>query len=280
MPVDLGDLLPDLGTTVTDNSTGALANASTVTLTLTLPDGSSLVSPTTITVTNPSTGVYRASYETTQAGMHRARWVADGSNCDGAYEQSWHVESTPTGGLVSVDDALAHLGSPTLSSAQTEQLRATILAATRVCGSYIGRTLARESATEVYSGGKGAIALRRTPVISVTSVTESGTALTGSDWVLDTVGWLLHRGSTTSASRWAAGRANVSVTYVAGYADPPADVRLAVLREVEHLWQRTQQAPHPALAAEAFDEFMMRDGSSPSRLVRTLLDPHKAVGIA
>lgn len=280
MPIDLGDLLPDLGTTVTDNTTGALANATTVTLTLTLPDGTTLTSPAGVTVTNPSTGIYRASYETVQAGRHTARWVADGNNCDGAYEQAWDVESS-TGGLVSVDDALAHLGSPSLSSAQLEQLRATILAATRVCGSYIGRQLARESATETYSGGTGAIALRRTPVISVTTVVESGTTLAATDWVLDTVGWLLHRGSTTSASRWATGRANVAVTYVAGYSNPPADLRLAVLREVEHLWQRTQQAPHPALAAESFDEFMIRDqfASIPAP-VRYMLDPHKSPGIA
>lgn len=280
MPVDLGDLLPDLGTVTTDNTTGALATPTTVTLTLTLPDGTTLTSPAGITVTNPSTGIYRATYETVQAGRHTARWVADGANCDGAYEQAWVVESS-TGGLVSVDDALAHLGSPSLTSAQAEQLRATVLAATRVCGSYIGRQLVRESATETYSGGRGAIALRRTPVISVATVVESGTTLTASDWVLDTVGWLLHRGSTTSASRWASGRANVSVTYVAGYASPPADLRLAVLREVEHLWQRTQQAPHSALGGEAQDEFMLRDAASSIPWpVRYMLDPYKAVGIA
>jgi hypothetical protein len=279
MPVDLGDLLPDLGTVTTDNSTGALATPTTVTLTLTLPDGSTLVSPAGIAVTNPSTGIYRASYETVQAGLHRARWVADGNNCDGVYEQVWTVEPTPRGAIVSIDDALAHLGDPTLTDAQQEQLRATILAATRVCGSHIGRTLARESATETYSGGKCEIALRRTPVISVSSVTESGTALTASDYVLDPAG-LLVRGSTTAQSRWAAGRSNVSVTYVAGYTDPPADLRLAVLREVEHLWQRTQQAPHPALGAEEDDEFLRRDAAAIPWPVRYLLDPYRAPGFA
>jgi hypothetical protein len=41
--IRVGDVLPDLGVTTTSNSTGALADPTTVRLTVTLPDGTTKV---------------------------------------------------------------------------------------------------------------------------------------------------------------------------------------------------------------------------------------------
>lgn len=63
---------------------------------------------------------------------------------------------------------------------------------------------------------------------------------------LDGPGLSWCRTSAGSASAYA-DRGAVA-TYRAGYASTPPWLRLATKRLVEHLWQRTQQAPHPALS--------------------------------
>jgi hypothetical protein len=68
---DLSDSVP-LAVDIKD-SAGALTNATTITLTLTLPDGTT----TAPSVTNPPsvTGQYRVTYVPVQEGRHVVRWV-------------------------------------------------------------------------------------------------------------------------------------------------------------------------------------------------------------
>jgi hypothetical protein len=73
VPYDLGDAVP-LRIEVRDPSTGSLASA-TVSITLTAPDGTS-GSPD---ITNPSTGVYRASPTVDQIGLWVGAWTTSGT---------------------------------------------------------------------------------------------------------------------------------------------------------------------------------------------------------
>jgi hypothetical protein len=103
--IDVGDLLPDLGVMVY-NTAGALATA-TVTLTITLPDGTS----TAPSVTSASTGVYSATYTTTMAGRHVARWTATnitGGATQERYEATYDVSSAANS-IVGLDDAKTYL---------------------------------------------------------------------------------------------------------------------------------------------------------------------------
>ena len=110
------------------------------------------------------------------------------------------------------------------------------------------------------------------------SMTIDGTVWPTTDYRLD--GPVL---SWTGAPSGAASYADegIRIVYRAGYTSTPPWLRLAVLRLAEHLWQQTQQAPHPALGqvGGGFDE------SAPSTLsyllpyqVASLIDRHRVLG--
>jgi hypothetical protein len=99
---EIGD--PVTLTVLVKDSTGTPANAGTMNLAITLPDG------TAGTVTNPVTGVagaYSYVYTTTTSGSHIATWTATGANA-GVYVDTFHVELEPQG-MVSLSEVKAHL---------------------------------------------------------------------------------------------------------------------------------------------------------------------------
>lgn len=276
MPFDLGDIVP-LTLNIKDTN-GNAANATSVVLTITLPDGTT----TTPGVTNSATGTYQVDYTATQAGLHIARWVASGTNA-GAYVDSFTVDSIADVGLVSLAELKAHINTPATSgTTYDDELRSILSAATQVCSDYVQRPLVRATYVETYDGGQPSIILRQTPVISVTTVVESGTTLAASDYFLDAQGNLLWRGDPSATSWWVYGVSNVTVTYVAGWADPPQSLRMAVKRMAEHLWTRTQQAPHPAFGAQygsaVGDETMPKTTYLLPYAVQSLLNPYRTSG--
>lgn len=84
MSYDVGDIVP-LGIIVTD-SAGTQVDTTPVTLTITLPDGTTV----TPTVANLSVGEYSVQYTTSQSGRHTYRWLAGGTY-PGAHEGSFYV---------------------------------------------------------------------------------------------------------------------------------------------------------------------------------------------
>jgi hypothetical protein len=126
-----------------------------------------------------------------------------------------------------------------------EQLRQFCIDACDAVELDLGRIVARRTVVETYDGGGEALLLRSTPLISVTTVVESGTTVTA--YVPDTDRGMLWRGTTISQQSWARGRRNIVVTYVAGYVNPPPAVRYAAKGAIQMAWQESQQAPHPLL---------------------------------
>jgi hypothetical protein len=235
-----------------------LANAGSVTCALTLPD-LTVASPT---VVNDDPGKYSFDFTPTgaqiQAGLHQYVVTATGGVLAGLVRKwsgSYDVDNDAP--LVSVRDAVDHLRATTTITAakDLEQLRWLILVATDAIERDLDRYIVRRSVTEVHNGSQHAIILRHTPVISVTSVTESGVLVDPSGYLLDSATGFLYRGTTSYANRFAWGYQNVSVTYVAGYANPPRVARLAALNLVQSLYQQSQTAFHPGIdesSAEAF----------------------------
>lgn len=245
--MDLGDTLR-FKSDLTDGS-GTLVNALTVTLTITLPDATTV----TPSVTNPptTTGKYLYDYVTSAlspAGRYVGQWLFTmGGGATTSYVETFDVGPS----LVTVDEAVAHLrGSGVITSADDlEQLQFLTFVATDAVERDLGRAIARRTVVETHNGGGGAIALRKSPIISITSVTEGGVTVSPTfGYVPDLESRILYRGSSLVPQSFAWGRQNVTVTYVIGYTSVPATVRKVALNLIQAAWQGSQQAPHPALS--------------------------------
>lgn len=245
MGYDIGDVAT-LAVQITSDA-GVLANAGAVTLTITLPDGTSTGS---LTPTNSSTGVYEYDYTPTQVGVHGVRWVATGTNA-GAYTDSFVVDAYPPAQIVSLAQLKAALSISSSDSTKDESLREYLAQATDLAERYCNRTLRRKAIVETHDGGRQAVCLYAPPVLSVTSVVEDGVTLSASDYVLNAPAGILYRGSKDSRLTWDDGLQTVVVTYVAGYASPPLVAQRAVIDIARWMFQRTSQGPRPGFGQSA-----------------------------
>ncbi len=249
------------------NDAGVAVNPTTATLTITQPDGT-VAAGTAVALPPAVTGNLVYDFTTTQAGLHAVHWA---TTVPSTAEDDLFVVERPASMLVSVDEAVSHLRASGIltSDADREQLQWLCMAATDTVERDLGRVLTRRTFTEVYNGGDPAIVLRQSPVISVTSVTDSLAALSASDYTLDQSTGILYRGGTSTYwTRFTTGRQSVSVTYVAGYTDPPRVVRMVALNIVQNSWQMSQQAFHPGLDESAAGDVFAALGSLPSTMQR------------
>jgi hypothetical protein len=280
--VDLGDTLTfksDLYDKPPDQG-GVLVNAPTVTLTITLPDGSTVLG----SVQNPpaTTGKYLYDYTTSVlglAGRYVGRWLftlAGGKTT--SYVEAFDVGAS----LVSVDEAMAHLRAVGIitTADDLDQLQWLTFVATDAIERDLARVLVRRTIVETHDGGRWAIVLRQQPVISITSVTETGVTLSSvSGYVLDTFSGVLSRGSWLVPTRFWPGRQNIVVTYVAGETNAPPIARKVALNTIQGMWQQSQQAPHPAMAEFAGNSTFV-DTSSLTPVERDAYNSLRIVGIA
>lgn len=263
---DLGDLVP-LGIQVRDED-GNLANASSVTLTITKPDNTTA----NIAVDNPPSimGEYTADYLPVDEGRYLVRWVTQGPAA--AFTDSFDIRDMGKRSIISLAEAKAHLNMSQSRTKDDEELRAMIEAATSVVERHRNEIVARRTFVEhAVMGTSSRMALMHTPVISVTSIVDSSGA------VFDPAGWVLdgQNGTLTKAGGGWSRNADLVVTYEAGYAQIPAHYLLAAKIIMAHLWQtqRIQQVgPQPTLGgASRRDEQIV----TPSGLGFAI--PHRAI---
>jgi hypothetical protein len=268
---DLGDTLRFKSDVYDSNN--ALTTPQTIALTVTLPDGTT-ATPTPVV---SSTGKYYADYvTTTQAGRYVGQWLFTFSGG----KTTSYVETFDVGAsLITVDEAVAHLRANGIitSADDLEQLQWLCLVATDAVERDLARVIARRTITETHDGGSWSVILRQSPVISVTGVTQFGVAI--ADFHVDEFG-ILYRGSTNySTFPFLWGRQNVTVTYVAGYVDPPRIVRKVALNAVQGMWSESQQAAHPALTDFAEGAVFSAQGALTS-IEQRAYDSLRAVAIA
>lgn len=227
MPFDLGDTVRLAADCTT--SAGVLSNAASVTLTITLPDGTT----TTPAVTNPpgQTGKYTYDYATAQAGRHNIRWVFTTPGC--AYTDALDVREAAPPLLFSLDDAKAKL-KLTGTTAYDDELR-TYIEATTKCVEFFTGPIVRRTVTEIVNGGSDSMLLTQPPVLSVTSITgiyqwqptipTAVLDIDGDSGVMRRNDWIsFYRGP-------------YRVVYVAGRAIVPANASLAGKLILQHLWR-------------------------------------------
>jgi len=233
----VGDVL-GFAATVRD-AAGVLANAGTMTLTITLPDGTAAVgSPFTVTPT--STGVYDKDLLSTQAGRYVGYWVATGANA-GAHEEEFVVAPADSGVFVRLAEVKTHLNAAGITTNDAELEHFIQAACARIeheIGPVARRTVTAERQRHEY--GRATVWLNEAPVISVTTVTPvatGGTAVTVADLDVDPSGQVTYKDGYT---RFPAGLYLWS--YVAGRVIVLAPITLATKELIRHLWRSQRGA--------------------------------------
>lgn len=240
MAQTVGDVLP-FGVTVRDAS-GALANATTMTLTVTLPDGTAAAgSPFTVTPT--STGTYGYDLPSTQVGRYVGYWQSTGLNA-GAFTQVFDVAAAASTAIVSLDDVKAQLNLSTTTS--DAELVPFIAAATRVVEKFVGPVVVRSYAERVSASRPFVSYLPRigpglTPLLTLTSVVPLYT--TGvSSWGPGNIVLDPNTGELRQISGLSLYGGPWTVTYLAGQQVVDPAWQMAALIIVQHLWETQRGA--------------------------------------
>jgi hypothetical protein len=229
---NLGDVVP-LSVTITD-ADGQPANAGGVTVTVTLPDGTTA----TPSITNADTGVYNADYPTVQAGRHGIRWVATGSNAS-AFTDAFTVDAADGGAFISLAEVKRHLNKT--KTTDDDELLEFIAAACTAIEERIGHvtptTVTEEAAIR---WGANTIILDQRPVVDVTSVVLAGnppTTIDPADADNSVPGWRLNAGAGVLTHSHSFPHGTVRVVYTAGRTPVPGNVRLAAVELAAFLWR-------------------------------------------
>lgn len=246
---------------------GTLTTAGTATVTITLPDGTS-VSPAA-TETTPL-GTYTAHYVTTTVGRHTVRWVF--TSPAHAYTDTFDVAPVQSTALLSLADAKRHLN--LTSSADDNEVRTWIDATTEAVEWFVGPVVVRSVTEDHVASSPTLLALRQVPVLELTTVAgvlTGGTTYSVDTLSLDGASGIVRRLDGSSFT------GPLRVTYRAGRRVVPPVVTAAARIILQHLW-RTQQGPgRPQLGVGDFDVTEPIPGlgyAIPHRAMQ-LLSPHQ-----
>lgn len=242
MSFDLGSAVR-LTATCTDPG-GTPATAATALLTVTLPDGTTVIP----TVPAPAeTGQYVVDYVTTMAGQHAVRWLF--TEPAFAYTDTVDVRPAVPRLILSQADARSHLRITTPADAELlrEWLESITEGVENLAGAVVRRTITEKH--PVPFRGVGSLMLRTVPVldlVSVVPVLPGGQTYTPDQFDLDPTGvvQLLDRALIYGPLR---------ITYVAGRAVTPASITSASRIILRHLW-RTRYGSSRALPSVGGDD--------------------------
>jgi hypothetical protein len=228
---DLGDVIP-LSIEIT-NAAGTPEDAGSVSVTITLPDGTTANSGA---LSSTSAGVYDYDYPTTQAGRHAYRWVATGTNAS-VYEDVFDVLPADPLAFIGLADTKEYMKKT--DTRDDEKLRAFIQASCAMIVERVGHVTPLE-VTEDRSGCR-TIVLRKRPVLEVVSVQKlPGLATVAeADLATGTAGWVAEE--PARILRHTSGYfGDVRITYRVGRVPTPGHIRTAGYELVAHLWRTSQ----------------------------------------
>jgi hypothetical protein len=233
--IDLGAPVP-LAFPVLDDA-GNPANADTVTLTVTLPDGTA----DQPAVTNPPAlpGQYRYSYVPAQPGRHVVRWVA--ASPAAAYTDMFDVAPANVPSIVSLADAKQFLGIDPDDTSENDELRAWLAGVTSVIEREKNEVIARRQITDTdWNEHPRSVRLWHVPVISLDSLASADGTRTW-DVTAD-----VRVNPETGLVRLVNGRqslyGDITAVYTAGYQVIPYHLMQASLVLLQHVWE-TQRGP-------------------------------------
>lgn len=212
------------------NAAGVLANAASNTLTILLPDGST-VAPST---TNDSTGVYSCAYQPVQSGNHQWSWVT--TTPATGESGSFDVAPQFPGLIVSLAEAKDFLDID--DSDEDDLLRGMLEGITAVVEDGDGKSFAgvgpvvrRTVTTRIPGDGREGYMLPYTAIVSLTSgayVSDASAVTLTSYTFTDGILRPAYGGRLPSAD-W-------TLTYVVGRPDLPANIRMGALEILREAW--------------------------------------------
>jgi len=288
MAFDLGDPIPLTFTVL--NVSGAPENATTVALTITLPDLTTVAPAVTGTV-----GVYTLNtpYLATLAGRYVVSWVATGTNACTSSDV-FNVLPADPGFLIGLADARRALRLTGTNTATDEDLRDLIADATPIMEDIVGPIL-RKTRVETYDGGTSQINLLWSPLISITSIIESfGSnyartlteqdifAGTGSDaygYTVDLTTGIVTRRASGVAMCFMAGKRNIQAIYVSGRVSARGNVLRANRMLLRDMWTQEQQRV-PLVNGQPQGTTMIRGFAVPNAVIEMCGDDVRAPGLA
>jgi uncharacterized phiE125 gp8 family phage protein len=268
-----------LTTAVTD-ALGAPTDA-TMSLTVTRPDGTTLVSGVGLTITHTGTGAYSCNVATNQSGTWLYLWAASGAAI-GVDDGQFDVLAI-TRRIASLADAKLHLNKQ--NTADDVEIQDFMDAAQAVITREVGDVVPT-SYTETVDIDGCRLVLTQRPVLSVTSlyVYYSAAAkilLDPSTYRIDNPAGIIERTGAGGYPIPFTGQGDqADVVYIAGRTGAvPANIRLAYLELTAHLWRNSQQGRNRRVRGPGPEDDMATVGlgfSIPNR-VRELLGPKRPV---
>lgn len=234
---------------VTD-ANGAAIDAASATLTVTLPDGTSV----TPLVTHDGTGLYHVDYQFAQEGLHRFVWVTSGPNTS----RTDYVNADIFRSIVGIDEVKDYINYG--NSSNEDVLRQVMQAATELCERVVGSCVQR-TLTNVRIPGRVKEALRlpqgpfpnASSVISVASSWPNGPVWTyaNGDFIVSPEAGIVELASLSPfwQGPWTA-------NYTVGRLVIPQSVQLAAKEIVFDMW--STQRPYGASEMEPGPEATAR----------------------
>jgi hypothetical protein len=284
-----GAVVP-LSWTNTDTG-GNPQDAATVTLTITLPDGTSA----TPQVNHAGLGSYTAQYTTTQAGHHIVLWQAVDATYPGAFADTFEVQPSADPTIVSLAEAkdILHLGDTVQFDADLQGFNA---AATNVI-EYMCGPVVQQIVTETIPARGTVTILSKQPVIELVSWTEvppelSATGITvadppspmlrtrlyGIEWPMEQLYCDPRRGIVTHTSGLPFFYCAYIWQYKAGRVIIPAAIYEAAKIILEHLYQvkRGGTAAQDLAAGESVTTLPGFGFAIPNRAIELLVSSGEA----
>jgi hypothetical protein len=222
---------------------GNLATATTATVTVTLPDGSTASPAATQTST---TGQYRADYPTAAAGRHTVRWVFTGPAH--AYTDVFDVREAAPPAIMSLAAGRTHLKKN--DTADDDEIREWIEACTKAVEMFVGPVATRTVTETVHFTSARAVALTQIPCLSLESVTTRRPG--GPSYTVDDL-WLDPSSGLVQAVSGGLLYGPLDFEYRAGRLIVSANISSAAKIILQHLW-RTRQGPgRPQRGTDDYD---------------------------
>ncbi len=187
--------------------------------------------------------------------------------------------------LVTLDEAKEYLKIDSGNTDSDEILGLLINGISAWVAGHLGRGLIKDTHTEYYDGdGSRELILNRRPIISVTSIHDDinrdfeDVSLVDSDSLIV----LKEKGIVRAFNLYGGftcGEANIKVVYVAGYENGvsvPNDIKLAVLRTLDHHWRNGYTHRKLDVSSETVGDVTttFRDGDIPAD-AKAMLRPYK-----